>query len=90
MPKRDADPVRALLSEEEYERLATAADREGTSVEAALRDAVREYADVRPFDPDDPLFDVEPAAGAGEPLSAEKVDEYLYGERADEPVDGDD
>lgn len=90
MPESDAERVRALLSEEAYERLVEAAEWTDRSVEAALREAVREYADAHVPDADDPLFTVESAEGSGEPLSAKKVDEYLYGERADDLIDGDD
>lgn len=48
--------------------------------ESQESDASLDADEERPFDPDDPLFDVEPASGSGEVIDIERLDDYLYGE----------
>ena len=72
--------VQTELPEKEYERLVRIAERQDKSLKQLLRDAANEYTsrhDV--IDTDDPFFDVEMGDGTDE-KTAEKTDEYLYGE----------
>lgn len=73
--------VQTELPEKEYERLVRIAEQEDKSLKQLLRDAANEYTSRHEeIDPDDPFFNVDVGeSGTGE-KTAEKTDEYLYGE----------
>jgi len=74
--------VQTELPENEYERLARIAEREDKSLKQLLREAANEYTSRHEeIDMSDPFFEVSVGEGSGEEnKTAEKTDEYLYGE----------
>lgn len=74
--------VQTELPENEYERLARIAEREDKSLKQVLREAANEYMSRHEeIDMSDPFFEVSVGKESGkEEKTAEKTDEYLYGE----------
>jgi hypothetical protein len=74
--------VQTELSENEYERFARIAEREDKSLKQLLREAANEYTSRHEeIDISDPFFEVGVGEASGdERKTAEKTDEYLYGE----------
>lgn len=77
----DGKVVQTELSASEYERLREVAEDQGKPLKAVVRDAIAAYAagHAEP-DPEDPVFVAEPPSVDGDTVSAEKTDEYLYGD----------
>lgn len=85
MSETDVTVVETELPDAEYERLRAIAEEEGVSIEAAVRRAVRAYAESKGWpDPDDPFFTfherVDVEAAVEEPTDARDMDDDLYGE----------
>jgi len=73
--------VQTELPEKEYERLVRIAEKEDKSLKQLLRDAANEYTSRHEeIDPDDPFFNVDVGESGTDEKTAEKTDEYLYGE----------
>lgn len=69
--------VQTEVSREEYRRLEKLAELEERSLKEILREAARDYSDRHlEYDPDDPLFTVEPGSGDVE-TDARNLDERL-------------
>lgn len=77
MSDPESKHVEAEVSEETYERLERIAESRDISVEDVVTEAIDEYAQL--YDPDDPIFNIQPGGSDGEKLTAERTDEYLYG-----------
>lgn len=77
MSSTDRKVVQTELPREEYERFRRVVDEKELSVKEAVQEAIREYTDenVR-YDPDDPIFGVEPFEG-GESFDAAETDDLL-------------
>lgn len=73
----DTKVVQTALSDDEYERFRAVVEDEDLTVKEGVRRAIREYADSHMrYDPDDPIFNVEPHEG-GESFDAAETDELL-------------
>jgi hypothetical protein len=73
--------VQTELPEKEYERLVRIAEREDKSLKQLLRDAANEYTSRHEeINSEDPFFNVDVGNSGSDEKTAEKTDEYLYGE----------
>jgi len=75
--------VQTELPEEEYERLVQVAEKEGKSLKQLLREAAGEYTRKhQEIDMTDPFFEVDvgDSSEREDEKTAEKTDEYLYGD----------
>lgn len=83
--------VQTDLPGEEYRRLKRIVDERDITIKQAVREAVRDWADENmQYDPDDPIFNVEPHDG-DEEIDVADTDRLLgevLGEDLDEPDDG--
>lgn len=73
----DSKVVQTDLTDDEYERFHAVVEDEDLTVKEGVRRAIREYADSHMrYNPDDPIFNVEPHEG-GEAFDAGETDEVL-------------
>lgn len=77
MGETERKVVQTELPTEEYDRFRRVVDERDLSVKEAVQEAIREYTDENMrYDPDDPIFGVEPYDG-GEPFDAADADDLL-------------